>query len=114
MVVILSLIHISRADYDADRWQSTRPYDRFWGRRKLASLGYQFQPDSQHKFNIQGSVSYTHLADTGVIRAAQRNIHQCKNGINKTLCSPQGQPEHAFNDQHGGDGEIRIALRSSP
>ncbi len=54
------------------------------------------------------------LADTGVIRAAQRNIHQCKNGINKTLCSPQGQPEHAFNDQNGGDGEIRIALRSSP
>ncbi|STI83227.1 iron(III) dicitrate TonB-dependent receptor [Escherichia coli] len=46
---------LSRADYDADRWQSTRPYDRFWGRRKLASLGYQFQPDSQHKFNIQGS-----------------------------------------------------------
>ncbi|MFM7938023.1 TonB-dependent siderophore receptor, partial [Klebsiella pneumoniae] len=38
---------LSRADYDADRWQSTRPYDRFWGRRKLASLGYQFQPDSQ-------------------------------------------------------------------
>jgi hypothetical protein len=38
------------------------------------------------------------LADTGVIRAAQRNIHQCKNGINKTLRSPQGQPEHAFND----------------
>lgn len=21
---------LSRADYDADRWQSTRPYDRFW------------------------------------------------------------------------------------
>ncbi len=53
-------------------------------------------------------------ADTGVIRAAQRNIHQCKNGINKTLCSPQGQPEYAFNHQNGGDGEIRIALRSSP
>ena len=53
------------------------------------------------------------LADTGVIQAAQRNIHQCKNGINKTLCSPQGQPEHAFNDQNGGDGEIRIALRSA-
>jgi hypothetical protein len=49
------------------------------------------------------------LADMA-IRAAQRNIHQCKNGINKTLRSPQGQPEHAFNDQNGGDGEIRIAL----
>ncbi len=54
------------------------------------------------------------LTDTGVIRAAQRNIHQCKNGINKTLCSPQSQPKYAFNDQSGGDGEIRIALRSSP
>ena len=53
------------------------------------------------------------LADTGVIRAAQRNIHQCKNGINKTLCSPQGQPEHAFNDQHSRDGKVRIALRSA-
>jgi hypothetical protein len=30
------------------------------------------------------------LADTGVIRAAQRNIHQCKNGINKTLRSFAG------------------------
>ncbi|OCU13693.1 hypothetical protein A6D87_28595 [Klebsiella quasipneumoniae] len=37
-------------------------------------------------------------ADTGVIRAAQRNIHQCKNGINKTLRSAQGQPEYAFNE----------------
>lgn len=43
---------LSRANYNADRFQSTRPYDEFWGRRKLASLGYQFQPDSQHKFNI--------------------------------------------------------------
>ena len=48
-----------------------------------------------------------------VIRAAQRNIHQCKNGINKTLRSAQGQPEHAFNDQNGGDGKVRIALRSA-
>lgn len=43
---------LSRANYNADRFQSTHPYDEFWGRRKLASLGYQFQPDSQHKFNI--------------------------------------------------------------
>jgi hypothetical protein len=34
------------------------------------------------------------LADTGVIRAAQRNVHQCKNGINKALRSAQGQPEY--------------------
>ncbi|MFW8292172.1 TonB-dependent Fe(3+) dicitrate receptor FecA [Klebsiella pneumoniae] len=50
---------LSRADYNADRWLSTRHYDRFWGRRKLASLGYQFQPDSQHKFNIQGFYTET-------------------------------------------------------
>lgn len=43
---------LSRADYNADRFQSTRPYDEFWGRRQLASLGYQYQPDTQHKFNI--------------------------------------------------------------
>ena len=53
------------------------------------------------------------LTDTGVIRAAQRNVHQGKNGINKTLRSPQGQPEYAFNHQNGGDGEIRIALGPS-
>lgn len=50
---------LSRADYNADRWQSTRPYDRFWGRRQLASVGYQFMPDSQHKFNIQGFYTRT-------------------------------------------------------
>ncbi|HBT14221.1 MAG TPA: TonB-dependent siderophore receptor, partial [Erwinia persicina] len=43
---------LSRADYNADRFQSTRPYDEFWGRRQLASLGYQYQPDTQHKFSV--------------------------------------------------------------
>ena len=52
------------------------------------------------------------LADTGVNPAAQRNIHQCKMESIKPR-SAQGQPEYAFNDQNGGDGEIRIALRSS-
>ena len=50
---------LSRADYNADRYQSTRPYDEFWGRRQLASLGYQFQPDQQHKFNVQTFYTYT-------------------------------------------------------
>lgn len=36
---------LSRENYNADRLQLTHPYDEFWGRRKLASLGYQFQPD---------------------------------------------------------------------
>ncbi|RJX84062.1 TonB-dependent siderophore receptor, partial [Escherichia coli] len=50
--------------------QSTRPYDRFWGRRKLASLGYQFQPDSQHKFNIQGF--YTQTLRSGYLEQGKR------------------------------------------
>lgn len=61
---------LSRADYDADRWQSTRPYDRFWGHRQLASLGYQFQPDAQHKFNIQGF--YTHTLRSGYLEQGKR------------------------------------------
>ena len=56
---------LSRADYNADRWQSTRPYDRFWGRRQLASVGYQFAPASQHKFNVQGF--YTHTLRSGYL-----------------------------------------------
>lgn len=32
---------------------------------------------------------------------------------NKALCGSQGQAEHTFNDQDGGDGEVRIALRPS-
>lgn len=61
---------LSRADYDADRWQSTRPYDRFWGRRQLASLGYQYQPDSQHKFTVQGF--YTRTLRSGFLQQGKR------------------------------------------
>ncbi|SAQ00420.1 Uncharacterised protein [Klebsiella oxytoca] len=53
---------------------------------------------------------FTSLVDSaGVIRGKSVPVNRLK-----TLCSPQGQPEHAFNDQNGGDGEIIIALRSSP
>ncbi|HCT8708798.1 TPA: TonB-dependent receptor family protein [Raoultella ornithinolytica] len=61
---------LSRADYAADRWQSTRLKDRFWGRRQLASLGYQFQPDDRHKFNIQGF--YTHTLRSGYLGQGKR------------------------------------------
>ena len=44
---------LSRADYNANPFQSTRPYDKFWGRRQLANFGYQYQPDQQHKFDVQ-------------------------------------------------------------
>ena len=54
------------------------------------------------------------LLTTGVIRTTQRNAHQGKNGINKTLCSPHGEQEYTFNHQDCCDGEVRITLRSSP
>jgi hypothetical protein len=53
------------------------------------------------------------LADTGVIRQRNGTFISVKMESIKP-CAAQGQPEHAFNDQNGGDGEIRIALRSSP
>ncbi|MGS3447892.1 TonB-dependent Fe(3+) dicitrate receptor FecA [Klebsiella electrica] len=61
---------LSRADYAADRWQSTRLKDSFWGRRQLASLGYQFQPDAQRKFNIQGF--YTQTLRSGYLEQGKR------------------------------------------
>ncbi|KHP05454.1 transporter [Salmonella enterica subsp. enterica serovar Havana] len=68
---------LSRVDYDTDRWKSARPYDRFWGRRKLASLGYQFQPDRQHKFNIQGF--YTETLRSGYLEQSKRIIFSPRN-----------------------------------
>ncbi len=54
------------------------------------------------------------LTDTGVIRAAQRNVHQGKNGINVKPCAARRVSRTtAFNHQNGGDGEIRIALGPS-
>lgn len=49
-----------------------------------------------------------------IIETLKRNTHQGKNGINKALRSPQGEPEYTFNHQSGRDSEARIALRSSP
>ncbi|MEM7928094.1 TonB-dependent siderophore receptor, partial [Morganella morganii] len=50
---------LSRADYNANPFQSTRPYDKFWGRRQLANFGYQYQPDQQHKFDVTGFFTKT-------------------------------------------------------
>ncbi|PZP06905.1 MAG: TonB-dependent siderophore receptor [Pseudomonas protegens] len=33
------------ADYKADPYQSTRPYDKFWGRRTMFNVGYRYQED---------------------------------------------------------------------
>ena len=36
---------LSAADYKADPYQSTRHYDKFWGRRTLVNFGYRYQED---------------------------------------------------------------------
>ncbi|MFS2157102.1 TonB-dependent Fe(3+) dicitrate receptor FecA [Pseudomonas sp. Pseusp122] len=38
---------LSTADYKADRFQSTRPYDKFWGRRTMVNMGYRYQEDAR-------------------------------------------------------------------
>ncbi|MBD8826253.1 TonB-dependent Fe(3+) dicitrate receptor FecA [Pseudomonas sp. CFBP 13602] len=36
---------LSAADYKADPYQSTRRYDKFWGRRTMVNFGYRYQED---------------------------------------------------------------------
>lgn len=36
---------LSTAAYKADPYQSTRPYDQFWGRRTMFNAGYRYQED---------------------------------------------------------------------
>lgn len=45
------------------------------------------------------------LTDAAVIQTTQWNVHHGKYRINKTLRSPQGQPEYTFNHQDSRDGE---------
>ena len=35
---------LGTAAYRDDPYQSTRPYDKFWGRRTLASASYEYTP----------------------------------------------------------------------
>ena len=35
------------ADYKADPYQSTRPKDKFWGRRTLVNFGYRYEQDAR-------------------------------------------------------------------
>ncbi|MBB5366602.1 MULTISPECIES: TonB-dependent Fe(3+) dicitrate receptor FecA [unclassified Janthinobacterium] len=44
---------LTAAAYARDPYQSTRPYDNFWGRRNLASLAYEYKPDRQRQFTVQ-------------------------------------------------------------
>ncbi|OUH78863.1 Uncharacterised protein [Klebsiella pneumoniae] len=62
-----------------------------------------FTPGGRFKADIHLLCPF---ADAAVVRAAQWDTHQGKNGINKALCGSQGQPEYAFNDQNGGDSKV--------
>ena len=44
---------LTTAAFARDPYQSTRPYDNFWGRRNLASLAYEYRPDRQRQFTMQ-------------------------------------------------------------
>ncbi|WP_277962922.1 TonB-dependent Fe(3+) dicitrate receptor FecA [Pseudomonas sp. RIT-To-2] len=38
---------LSSAAYDANPYQSTRPSDKFWGRRSMFNVGYRYQQDAR-------------------------------------------------------------------
>ena len=44
---------LTTAAFARDPYQSTRPYDNFWGRRNLASLAYEYKPDRQRQLSVQ-------------------------------------------------------------
>ena len=52
-------------------------------------------------------------ADAGVIRAPERELHQGKNGVNKSLRGAQREAKNAFEHQYGRNSELRITLRTT-
>lgn len=99
------------ARYDAALFDFPLTFAEDFQPRGINHQMCDFTPDWCFKADINGLCA---LADAGVIRAAQGNVHQGKNGVNKALCSPQGQSKYAFNNQNSGDGKVRITLRPSP
>ncbi|TDF86581.1 TonB-dependent Fe(3+) dicitrate receptor FecA [Pseudomonas sp. H9] len=49
---------LSVADYDADPYQSTRLDDKFWGRRTMFNLGYDYQEDAR-QFSVNSFFTKT-------------------------------------------------------
>lgn len=43
---------LTRAAFNADPYQSTRPKDSFWGHRNLVSAGYDYRPSASRQFSI--------------------------------------------------------------
>ncbi|HBP6463692.1 TPA: TonB-dependent receptor family protein [Pseudomonas aeruginosa] len=50
---------LSAAAYRDDPYQSSRPYDKFWGRRTLASASYEYTPNASQKLNVTGFFTKT-------------------------------------------------------
>lgn len=53
-------------------------------------------------------------ANAGVIRAPEPELHQGKNGVNKSLRGAQREAKNAFEHQYGRNSELRITLRTTP
>ena len=49
---------LSTAAYKADPYQSTRPNDKFWGRRTLVNMGYRYQED-RREFTVNSFFTKT-------------------------------------------------------
>lgn len=49
---------LSVADYDADPYQSTRLQDKFWGRRTMFNLGYDYKEDAR-QFSVNSFFTKT-------------------------------------------------------
>ncbi|MFV3405484.1 TonB-dependent Fe(3+) dicitrate receptor FecA [Pseudomonas sp. NY15463] len=49
---------LSRADFDADPYQSTRLKDKFWGRRTLFNFGYDYKQDDR-QFSVNSFFTKT-------------------------------------------------------
>jgi Fe(3+) dicitrate transport protein len=49
---------LSTAAYKADPYQSTRPNDKFWGRRTLVNVGYRYQED-RREFTVNSFFTKT-------------------------------------------------------
>lgn len=52
-------------------------------------------------------------ADAGIIRATERELHQDKNGINESLHGAQREAKNALQHQNGGNGQLKITLRTT-
>lgn len=55
---------LSSADYDADPYQSTRLKDKFWGRRTLFNVGYDYKQDDR-QFSVNSF--YTNTLRSGYL-----------------------------------------------